>query len=112
MTLEQAEQQEKYLNELIEIYTGTIIYKVVTIWVAQYEKEYTTVLIPTKYNDQYDSADYSQKLAFLRVSIKALLLPYESADTIVSNFDSEADKDAELSNYLKGDKAELSNKSN
>ena len=102
MTLEQATAQAAQLNELIEIYTGTIIYKVVAIWVAQYEKEYTTVLIPTKYVDDYDSADNSEQLAFLRVSIKALLLPYESADTIVSNFDSEADKDAELSNYLKG----------
>ena len=102
MTFEQATAQAAQLNDLIEIYTGTIIYKVVAIWVAQYEKEYTTVLIPTKYNDQYDSADNSEQLAFLRVSIKALLLPYESADTIVSNFDSEADKDAELSNYLKG----------
>jgi len=102
MTLEQATAQAAQLNDLIEIYTGTIIYKVVAIWVAQYEKEYTTVLIPTKYVDDYDSADNSEQLAFLRVSVKALLLPYESADTIVSNFDSEADKDAELSNYLKG----------
>jgi hypothetical protein len=102
MTFEQATAQAAQLNDLIEIYTGTIIYKVVAIWVAQYEKEYTTVLIPTKYVDDYDSADNSEQLAFLRVSIKALLLPYESADTIVSNFDSEADKDAELSNYLKG----------
>jgi hypothetical protein len=100
MTFEQATAQAEQLNDLIEIYTGTIIYKVVAIWVAQYEKEYTTVLIPMKYVDDYDSADYSQKLAFLRVSIKALLLPYESADTIVSNFDSEAVKDAELNNYL------------
>jgi hypothetical protein len=100
MTFEQATAQAAQLNDLIEIYTGTIIYKVVAIWVAQYEKEYTTVLIPTKYNDQYDSADNSEQLAFLRVSIKALLLPYESADTIVSNFDSEAVKDAELNNYL------------
>jgi hypothetical protein len=100
MTLEQATAQAAQLNDLIEIYTGTIIYKVVAIWVAQYEKEYTTVLIPTKYVDQYDSADNSEQLAFLRVSIKALLLPYESADTIVSNFDSEAVKDAELNNYL------------
>ena len=102
MTFKQATAQAAQLNDLIEIYTGTIIYKVVAIWVAQYEKEYTTVLIPTKYVDDYDSADNSEQLAFLRVSIKALLLPYESADTIVSNFDSEADKDAELSNYLKG----------
>lgn len=100
MTFEQATAQAAQLNDLIEIYTGTIIYKVVAIWVAQYEKEYTTVLIPTKYVDDYDSADNSEQLAFLRVSIKALLLPYESADTIVSNFDSEAVKDAELNNYL------------
>jgi hypothetical protein len=100
MTFEQATAQAEQLNNLIEIYTGTIIYKVVAIWVAQYEKEYTTVLIPTKYVDDYDSADNSEQLAFLRVSIKALLLPYESADTIVSNFDSEAVKDAELNNYL------------
>jgi hypothetical protein len=102
MTFEQATAQAAQLNDLIEIYTGTIIYKVVAIWVAQYEKEFTTVLIPTKYVDDFNSADYSQQLAFLRVSIKALLLPYESADTIVSNFDSEAANDAELSNYLKG----------
>ena len=61
MTFEQATAQAAQLNELIEIYTGTIIYKVVAIWVAQYEKEYTTVLIPTKYVTEYDSADNSEQ---------------------------------------------------
>lgn len=102
MTFEQATEQAAQLNAIIEIYTGTIYYKVVAIWAAQYEKEYATVLIPTKYNDQYDSADNSVQLAFLRVSIKALLLTYSTADEIVSNFDSEASKDAELNNYLNG----------
>ena len=102
MDQETAQLQADYLNEILEEYLDTIYYKIFALWNTQYEKQYQTVLIPFKYVDNFDAADASIQLAFARVSIKALLLPYTTADTLVTNFDSEADKDSELSNYLKG----------
>ena len=100
MTFEQATEQANQLNEIIVEEIDTINYKVLAIWSAQYDKEYATVLIPTKYNDQYDSADNSVQLAFLRVSIKALLSGYTTADSWVTNFDALVVEDEELNNYL------------
>ena len=102
MDQETAQLQADYLNEILTEYLDTIYYKIFALWNTQYEKQYQTVLIPFKYVDNFDAADASIQLAFARVSIKALLLPYTTADTLVTNFDSEADKDSELSNYLKG----------
>ena len=102
MDQETAQLQADYLNEILEEYLDTIYYKIFALWNTQYEKQYQTVLIPFKYVDNFEAADASIQLAFARVSIKALLLPYTTADTLVTNFDSEADKDSELSNYLKG----------
>lgn len=100
MDQETAQLQADYLNEILEEYLDTIYYKIFALWNTQYEKQYQTVLIPFKYVDNFDAADASIQLAFARVSIKALVLPFTTADTLVSNFDSEAAKDAELNNYL------------
>lgn len=102
MDQETAQLQADYLNEILTEYLDTIYYKIFALWNTQYEKQYQTVLIPFKYVDNFDAADASIQLAFARVSIKALVLPFTTADTLVSNFDSEAEKDSELSNYLKG----------
>lgn len=102
MDQETAQLQADYLNEILEEYSGTIFYKIFALWNTQYEKQYQTVMIPTKYIDDFDKADASIQLAFARVSIKALVLPYITADELVTNFDSEVEKDSELSNYLKG----------
>jgi len=100
MDQETAQLQADYLNEILTEYLDTIYYKIFALWNTQYEKQYQTVLIPFKYVDNFDSADASIQLAFARVSIKALVLPFTTADTLVSNFDSEVAKDAELNNYL------------
>ena len=102
MNESQALEQAGYLNELIEDYIGTIEYVVFAYWNTQYEKLFATTLIPTKYNDNYDSATNSQQLAFARVALKTLVQSYDTAESYVTLYDAEVLKDAELSNYLKG----------
>lgn len=102
MDQETAQLQAEYLNQILEEYLGSIYYSIFALWNTQYEKQYQTVLIPFKYVDDFDKGSESIQLAFARVSIKALVLPFTTADELVSNFDSEAEKDSELSNYLKG----------
>jgi hypothetical protein len=100
MTFEQATEQANQLNEIIVEYILTIKYFVVTVWDSQYEKQYETVLIPSKYELKYSEADYSLQLAFKRVSIKSLLIEYTTADSWVTNFDALSIEDEELNNYL------------
>ena len=102
MDFETAELQAGYLNEILTEYLDTIYYKVFALWNTQYDKQYQTVLIPTKYTDNYDTASESIQLAFARVSIKTLVLTYTTADHFVSSFDSEVSTDQELNNYLNG----------
>jgi hypothetical protein len=100
MTLEQATIQANQLNTIITDYIDTFNYKVNALWDSQYNKQYETVLIPTKYNANFEAGDYSIQLAFQRVSIKTLLSEYTTADSWVTVFDIEVTKDAELNNYL------------
>jgi hypothetical protein len=100
MTQQEAIDQSIQLNDIIKDYSDTINYKVNALWSSQYEKNYETVLIPTKYNTEYEAGNFSIQLAFKRVSIKTLLQEYTSADSWVTNFDIETTKDAELNNYL------------
>lgn len=100
MTNEQATAAATANNEIINEYTGTIIYQVFAYWSIQFEKQYNIVLIPAKYKIQFGSADYSEALAFARVSRKTNVLAYTTADTWVSNFDNEAAADPELNKYL------------
>jgi hypothetical protein len=100
MTLEQATIQANQLNTIITDYIDTFNYKVNALWSSQYEKNYETVLIPTKYNANFEAGDFSIQIAFQRVSIKTLLSEYTTADSWVTVFDIEVTKDAELNNYL------------
>jgi hypothetical protein len=100
MTLEQAEASAAANNEIIEEYIQTIVYYVFEYWNLQFEKQYNIVLIPSVYKNQFEAADNSQALAFARVSRKANILPFTTADTWVTNFDAEVLNDPELNNYL------------
>ena len=100
MTLEQAQASADANNEIINEYTGTIIYQVFEYWNLQFEKQWNIVLIPTVYKNKYLAADNSQALAFARVSRRTNILPYTTAESWVSNFDAEAAADPELKNYL------------
>jgi hypothetical protein len=100
MTQQEAKDQATQLNTIITDYIGTFNYKVNAVWSSQYEKNYETVLIPTKYNTDFEAGDYSIQLAFQRVSIKTLLSEYTTADSWVTVFDIEVTKDTELNNYL------------
>lgn len=102
MDEQQAIEQKDALNEIIKDYLNTISYVVFSYWNTQYEKLYATALIPYQYIQYYEAADYSQKLAFARVSLKTLVQNYKDADDFVSIYDIEAANDTELYNYLKG----------
>lgn len=100
MTYEQAEAAATANNEIIVDYLETIYYIVFAYWNTQYTKYYNIALIPEKYKGKFEAANYSEALAFARVSIKANLQPYTTADSWVSNFDTEAMADTELNKYL------------
>lgn len=100
MTEQQAKEQALYLNEIIKGYITDINYKVFAYWSNALTKYWSTVLIPTKYNTQFETADYSQAIAFARVSNSTLLKPYADAAEFVVNFDSDASADDELNKYL------------
>jgi hypothetical protein len=100
MTQQEAIDQSIQLNDIIRDYSGTLNYKVNSVWDSQYNKQYETLLIPTKYNADFEAGDFSIQLAFKRVSIKTLLSEYTTSDSWVSVFDIEVTKDTELNNYL------------
>jgi hypothetical protein len=100
MTQQEAIDQSIQLNDIIKDYSDTFNYKVNALWDSQYNKQYETVLIPTKYNANFEAGDFSIQLAFQRVSIKTLLSEYTTADSWVTVFDIEVTKDTELNNYL------------
>lgn len=100
MDFETAEIQQRYLNELLVDFQTSITYKIFALWNTQYQKQYQTVLIPAKYETDYDNANESVQLAFARVSIKTLVLPYSTADDFVSSFDNQISSDTELYDYL------------
>ena len=102
MDQETAELQAGFLNEILTEYLTSIMFKVFALWDTQYKKQYQTLLIPTKYETDYDNASESVQLAFARVSIKTLVLPYSTADDFVSSFDNQVSTDQELNNYLNG----------
>ena len=100
MTQQEAIDQSIQLNDIIKDYSDTFNYKVNALWDSQYNKQYETVLIPTKYNANFEAGNFSIQLAFKRVSIKTLLSDYTTSDSWVSVFDIEVTKDTELNNYL------------
>lgn len=99
MTFEQATQQATDFNTSLGEGTATAKYKVFAYWLPDWLKVYNVVLIPTKYETQFNAASESQAIAFQRVSVKALANITDLA-SFVSNFDTIGASDSELASYL------------
>ena len=99
MTQEAATTEATRINDVIGEGTATAKTKVFAYWVPNYVKDYNTILIPTKYEAQYNAATDSQAIAFQRVSLKAQKGNLSLVE-IVAQFDIEGALDAELAAYL------------
>lgn len=99
MTLEQATTEATRINTKIGEGTETAKAKVFAYWLPTYVKDYNTLLIPTKYETQFNDATESQAIAFQRVSIKAQKGNISLSDYVVQ-FDIQAAEDTELAAYL------------
>jgi hypothetical protein len=99
MTQAEATTEATRINDVIGEGTATAKTKVFAYWMPTYVKDYNTVLIPTKYETEYNAATDSQAIAFQRVSIKAQKGNISLAD-YVAQFDIEAAADEELATYL------------
>ena len=99
MTQEAATTEATRINDVIGEGTATAKTKVFAYWLPTYVKDYNTVLIPTKYEAQYNAATDSQAIAFQRVSLKAQKGNSSLAD-FVAQFDIEGALDDELAAYL------------
>lgn len=99
MTQEAATTEATRINDVIGEGTATAKTKVFAYWLPNYVKDYNTVLIPTKYEVQYNSATDSQAIAFQRVSLKAQKGNLSLVE-IVAQFDIEGALDTELAAYL------------
>jgi len=99
MTQEAATTEATRINDVIGEGTATAKTKVFAYWLPTYVKDYNTVLIPTKYEAEYDAATGSQAIAFQRVSLKAQKGNLSLVD-FVAQFDIEGALDDELAAYL------------
>lgn len=99
MTFEEATAQAASFNASLGEGIATAKYKVFAFWLPDYLKNYNVVLIPTKYEAQFDAATESQAIAFQRVSVKSLVNITDLA-SFVSNFDTNTLSDPELNSYL------------
>jgi hypothetical protein len=90
------------LNETLaaSLADDVVMYKVFALWSIDYTKIYNVILIPAGLNLAFDDADYSQQIAFARVSLMAQLGQPASVEAFVNNFTSNTAKDSELDNYL------------
>jgi hypothetical protein len=103
MTIEQATKLAQTLNNNLKE-TGAdtlVVYNVFAYWSSNYEKQYNVIMYPKIHDGKYETADYSQKLAFARVSIKAQLKASKTYEGFNSDFEEQTDMDPELSNYFK-----------
>lgn len=102
MNLEQATQLAESLNDTLaeSLADAYVVYKVFALWSIDYTKIYNVVLIPAGLNLAFDEADYSQQIAFARVSLASQLGQPASYEVFVNNFTSNTTKDSELDNYL------------
>jgi hypothetical protein len=99
MTLIEANQQAADFNNSLGERTSSAKYKSFAFWRPDWLKTYNVVLIPTKYEADFNGASESQKIAFQRVAVKALNLIIDLS-TFVSNFDAIGANDEELASYL------------
>jgi hypothetical protein len=102
MNLEQATELAESLNDTLadSLADDVVIYKVFALWSINYTKIYNVILIPAGLNLAFDEADYSQQIAFARVSLMAQLGQPASVEDFVNNFTSNTAKDSELDDYL------------
>jgi hypothetical protein len=103
MTYEAATDLKNLLNGILnDVKVDNLVtYGVFTQWTTLFEIDYGVTLFPAKYQEKFTLANYSEKLAFARVAVKAQMSTPVSYETLIQSFDSELEKDAELSNYIK-----------
>lgn len=64
------------------------------------QDNYETLMIPSKYETQYNDATLEQKYAFARVNQTTILNGYSSTADYVTQYDTQAALDSVLSVYL------------
>lgn len=99
MTFEEAQAQADSFNSSLGAETANVLYKVFAYWGGAWNKIYNVVLIPTKYETDFNAASDSQKIAFQRVAFKSIS-ELASSTFYIEKFDAEAANDAELAAYL------------
>ena len=102
MTYEQAEEQQLISNNALGENLETVKFGIFAFWLYNWQKNYQLVLYPTKYATPFGNADYSQAIAFARVSnVAQFKMPSGgSYDEFVDAFDADVAADEELNNYL------------
>lgn len=102
MTYEQAEEQQIISNNALGDNLETVKFGIFAYWLYNWQKNYQLVLYPTKYATPFTNADYSQAIAFARVSnvTQIKLQSASSYDDFVTEFDNAVATDEELNNYL------------
>jgi hypothetical protein len=103
MTFTEANELAVSLNNTLTSLgaAATVKYSVFPYWDSQYNKIYNVVLYPTARAGKYEAATDSQKLAFMRVSLKSQLAAPQSYVTFNTTFEANALLDTELNNYFK-----------
>jgi hypothetical protein len=102
MTFEEATTLKNTMNEALQI-TGAqniVTYGVFAYWERVAEKVYNIVLFPKTYEDKFETATDSQKIAFYRVYLKTIGIPV-SYEEFVTAYNAQKALDNELNNYLK-----------
>jgi hypothetical protein len=106
MTYEQAYQLKEDLNKILnDAKVDVVSYEIFNKWTELFVKTYELVLIPTEHEGKYETATDSQKLAFARVSIQSQTGAAASYETFVSTFNTLAENDTELNDYLNQEEA-------
>jgi hypothetical protein len=102
MTYEEALINQDISNTALGDNTSIVYFGIFAMWQYNYIKVYNLVLYPTKYEAKFNTADYSDAIAFARVSAKTQfdLSSGSSYDQFVTSFDENAVNDTELNNYL------------
>jgi hypothetical protein len=99
MDEQKAQELADEYNTALGAGVSEALYKVFAYWLPNFVKDYNITLCPAKYEADFNAATDSLKIAFQRVSTKAVV-NIDSLGTYVSNYDTEAARDAELGPYL------------
>ena len=99
MTQEQAQQQADNFNTELAENVAKVKYFTMQYWTPTLLKTWTAIIIPAKYEAQYNAADISQKIAFQRVTIQAFS-SFTDTTAFINAFDTLGAQDEELAAYL------------